>query len=161
MTTTTTTSTTSSAPAAPPAASVAPAAAYIRLHRILMAMRETSPALLHTYDQMAEHLYFFRETWYEDVLRQLRNHLSKCYGVAFEHRTELATHSAPAHLLLSVRRVVANASENYTRFAVDQFDRSFFTLFPVDFELECAPLSSLSLCSLLFVRRLLLAILPS
>lgn len=101
-----------------------------------MAMRETNPALLHTYDQIAEHLYYYRETWYEDVLRQLRNLLAKCYGIAFEHRTELAAFSAPLHLLQSVRRVVANASENYTRFITDNFDRNFFTLFPLDFDLE-------------------------
>ncbi len=31
-------------------------------------------------------MVWFRENWYEEVLRQLRQGLAKCYVVAFENR---------------------------------------------------------------------------
>lgn len=31
-------------------------------------------------------MVWFRETWYEEVLRQLKQGLTKCYVVAFENR---------------------------------------------------------------------------
>ena len=31
-------------------------------------------------------MVWFRENWYEEVLRQLKQGLAKCYAVAFENR---------------------------------------------------------------------------
>lgn len=37
-------------------------------------------------------MVWFRETWYEEVLRQLRQGLTKCYVVAFESRSAGMSH---------------------------------------------------------------------
>jgi len=49
-------------------------------------LRDLHPTLLSALEGIVDQMVWFRECWHEDVLRQLRQGLAKCYQVAFEHR---------------------------------------------------------------------------
>ena len=52
-------------------------------------------------------MVWFRENWYEEVLRQLRQGLTKCYAVAFENRGAVAEATITPHTLNFVRKLVS------------------------------------------------------
>lgn len=49
---------------------------------------------------------WFRETWYEEVLRQLRQCLAKCYAVAFENRARVNDVVITKHISSFVNKMV-------------------------------------------------------
>lgn len=57
-----------------------------RCSRIMHMLRDLHPTLLSALEGIVDQMVWFRECWHEDVLRQLRQGLAKCYQVAFEHR---------------------------------------------------------------------------
>ena len=52
-------------------------------------------------------MVWFRENWYEEVLRQLRQGLAKCYAIAFENRTAVSDATITTHTLHFVRKLVS------------------------------------------------------
>ena len=52
-------------------------------------------------------MVWFRENWYEEVLRQLRQGLTKCYTVAFENRGAVTDATITPHTLNFVRKLVS------------------------------------------------------
>jgi hypothetical protein len=48
--------------------------------------RELHPTILSSLEGIVDQMVWFRENWYEEVLRQLKQGLAKCYAVAFENR---------------------------------------------------------------------------
>ena len=69
-------------------------------------------------------MVWFRENWYEEVLRQLRQGLAKCYAVAFENRGAVTEASITPHTLNFVKKLVStfgvgieNVSSVHTTFS--------------------------------------------
>lgn len=52
-------------------------------------------------------MVWFRENWYEEVLRQLRQGLTKCYAVAFENRAAVTDTAVTPHTLNFMRKLVS------------------------------------------------------
>lgn len=52
-------------------------------------------------------MVWFRETWYEEVLRQLRQGLAKCYAIAFESRGAVSEATITPHTLNFVKKLVS------------------------------------------------------
>lgn len=52
-------------------------------------------------------MVWFRENWYEEVLRQLRAGLAKCHVVAFHHRAAVAVATVTPHTLNFIKKVVS------------------------------------------------------
>lgn len=50
-------------------------------------------------------MVWFRETWYEEVLRQLRQGLNKCYVLAFENRGAVSEATITPHTLHFVKKL--------------------------------------------------------
>ena len=51
-------------------------------------LRDLHPTLLSALEGIVDQLVWFRENWYEELLRQLNEGLTVCHGVAFENRTD-------------------------------------------------------------------------
>lgn len=52
-------------------------------------------------------MVWFRENWYEEVLRQLKQGLAKCYGIAFDNRGAVNEATITPHTLNFVRKLVS------------------------------------------------------
>ena len=52
-------------------------------------------------------MMWFRENWYEEVLRQLRQALAKCYSVAFENSNAVSEATITPHTQSFVKKLVA------------------------------------------------------
>jgi len=52
-------------------------------------------------------IIWFRENWYEEVLRQLKIALAKCYAIAFENRSTVLEASITPQLQNFVRKLVS------------------------------------------------------
>lgn len=52
-------------------------------------------------------IIWFRENWYEEVLRQLKNGLAKCYAIAFENRNNLLETTISTQLQNFVKKLVS------------------------------------------------------
>lgn len=52
-------------------------------------------------------MVWFRETWYEEVLRQLRQGLAKCYAIAYENRGAVSEATITPHTLNFVKKLVS------------------------------------------------------
>lgn len=50
---------------------------------------------------------WFRENWYEEVLRQLRQGLTKCYAIAFENRDAVLEARITPHILNFVKKLMS------------------------------------------------------
>ena len=48
--------------------------------------RDLHPTVLSSLEGIVDQMVWFRENWYEEVLRQLRQGLAKCYVIAFDNR---------------------------------------------------------------------------
>ena len=69
--------------------------------------REMSPTVLTTLEFIIDQLSWFRENWYEEVLRQLRQALAKCYTSAFEHRANVADTLISPHTHSFIRKMIS------------------------------------------------------
>ena len=65
-----------------------------------------SNPLSHSYALVVSQMVWFRENWYEEVLRQLRQALAKCYAVAFDDRSSVAEAAITPHTMNFVRKLV-------------------------------------------------------
>jgi transformation/transcription domain-associated protein len=56
---------------------------------------------------LRDQMVWFRENWYEEVLRQLRQALAKCYAIAFENRGAVTEAVITPSTLNFVRKLVS------------------------------------------------------
>ena len=90
-------------------------AAFARVQRILHTLRESYPPIATSYDHVVDNLFYYRESWYEDIQKQLKQMQLKCWTVAFESRQALATLRAPLPYLTQLRRLLAQVADAYGR----------------------------------------------
>jgi transformation/transcription domain-associated protein len=67
--------------------------------------REIHPTVLASLEGVVDQLVWFRESWYEEVRRQLRQGLAKCYALAFESRGDVNEAKITPHTLNFVRKL--------------------------------------------------------
>jgi len=78
-----------------------------RCSRIMHMLRDLHPTLLSALEGIVDQMVWFRECWHEDVLRQLRQGLAKCYQVAFEHRNDVNSAQITPRTLSFVKKLVS------------------------------------------------------
>ncbi|XP_046847243.1 transformation/transcription domain-associated protein-like isoform X2 [Xenia sp. Carnegie-2017] len=75
--------------------------------RIMHALRDLHPTLLAALEGIVDQMTWFRECWHEEVLRQLRQVLTKCYQVAFQTRTDVSNAKVTPHTMSYVKKLVS------------------------------------------------------
>lgn len=94
-----------------------------RCSRIMHMQRDVHPTVLSCLEGMVDQMVWFRENWYEEVLRQSKQGLAKCYAIAFEKRGNVAEATITPHTLNFVKKLVStfgigieniNSSVNFT-----------------------------------------------
>ncbi|KAA0197800.1 hypothetical protein HAZT_HAZT001767 [Hyalella azteca] len=75
--------------------------------RILQIQRDYHPTVLVSLEGIVDQMTWFRENWYEEVLRQLRQALAKCYSVAFENSAAVSEAVITPHTQSFVKKLVA------------------------------------------------------
>lgn len=79
----------------------------LRCSHIMRMQREIHPTILSSLEGVVDQVMWFRENWYEEVLRQLRQGLAKCYVVAFENRKAVNDATITPHTLHFVEKLVS------------------------------------------------------
>nr|XP_054766791.1 transformation/transcription domain-associated protein-like [Lytechinus pictus] len=111
-TTTTTTTPSTSTPAPGLGSSVAnpgpirASVPMVRCSKIMGVQRDLHPILLSSLEGIVDQMVWFRENWYEEVLRHLRLALAKCQAVAFENRGAVVEARVTPHTLSFVKKLV-------------------------------------------------------
>uniref|UniRef100_A0A8D8UEY6 Transformation/transcription domain-associated protein n=1 Tax=Cacopsylla melanoneura TaxID=428564 RepID=A0A8D8UEY6_9HEMI len=77
-----------------------------RCSRIMHTQREMHPPVLISLEGIVDQMVWFRENWYEEVLRQVKLGLTKCYGIAFENRDNVNEAIITHHTLNFVRKLI-------------------------------------------------------
>ncbi|XP_038044323.1 transformation/transcription domain-associated protein-like isoform X2 [Patiria miniata] len=78
----------------------------VRCSRIMQVQRDLHPILLSSLEGIVDQMVWFRETWNEEVLRQLRLALAKCQAVAFENRGAVVEAKVTPHTLSFIKKLV-------------------------------------------------------
>ena len=78
-----------------------------RCSRIMHMQRDLHPTVLSSLEGIVDQIIWFRENWYEEVLRQLKMGLAKCYAVAFENRASVLEATITPQLQNFVRKLVS------------------------------------------------------
>ena len=66
-------------------------------------------------------MVWFRETWCEEVLRQLRQGLAKCYAIAYENRGAVSEATITPHTLNFVKKLVSTFGIGIGKFRYQVF----------------------------------------
>ena len=90
----------------PPANLQVPPAMW-RCSKIMHTQRDIHPTILHSLEGIVDQMVWFKENWYEEVLRQLKQALAKCYAVAFENRNNVQEATVSPNTLNFVKKVVS------------------------------------------------------
>jgi transformation/transcription domain-associated protein len=78
-----------------------------RCSRIMHMQRDLHPTVLSSLEGIVDQMVWFRENMYEEVLRQLRQGLAKCYIIAFDSRANVAEATITPHTLNFVKKLVS------------------------------------------------------
>lgn len=78
-----------------------------RCSKIMHVQRDIHPTVLSSLEGIVDQMVWFRENWYEEVLRQLRQGLTKCYAIAFENRGAVSEATITPHTLNFVKKLVS------------------------------------------------------
>ncbi|XP_062715059.1 transcription-associated protein 1 [Aedes albopictus] len=78
-----------------------------RCSKIMHLQRDIHPTVLSSLEGIVDQMVWFRENWYEEVLRQLRQGLTKCYAIAFENRCSVNEATITQHTLNFVKKLVS------------------------------------------------------
>ncbi|XP_053690427.1 transcription-associated protein 1 [Sabethes cyaneus] len=78
-----------------------------RCSKIMHVQRDIHPTVLSSLEGIVDQMVWFRENWYEEVLRQLRQGLTKCYAIAFENRCSVNEATITQHTLNFVKKLVS------------------------------------------------------
>ncbi|XP_034936834.1 transformation/transcription domain-associated protein [Chelonus insularis] len=103
----TNTSSSSTAAAAPETGPIRATPPMWRCSKIMHMQRDIHPTILSSLEGIVDQMVWFRETWYEEVLRQLRQGLAKCYAIAFENRGAVSEATITPHTLNFVKKLVS------------------------------------------------------
>lgn len=69
---------------------------------------------------------WFRENWYEEVLRQLRQALAKCYALAFENSAAVSEADITPHTKSFVEKLVATFGVGFGNILLNATFKSFY-----------------------------------
>ncbi|XP_064401908.1 transformation/transcription domain-associated protein-like isoform X2 [Halichondria panicea] len=83
----------------------APASLW-RCSRIMYLLRDLHPTLLSALEGIVDQLVWFRENWYEELLRQLNEGLIVCQAAAFENRTDVVNAKISPEMIQFVAKLV-------------------------------------------------------
>ncbi|KAJ9592433.1 hypothetical protein L9F63_015849, partial [Diploptera punctata] len=78
-----------------------------RCSRIMRMQRDIHPTVLSSLEGIVDQMVWFRENWYEEVSRQLRQGLAKCLAIAFENRGAVSEATITPHTLNFVKKLVS------------------------------------------------------
>ncbi|GFG36813.1 hypothetical protein Cfor_08647 [Coptotermes formosanus] len=78
-----------------------------RCSRIMHMQRDIHPTVLSSLEGIVDQMVWFRENWYEEVSRQLRQGLAKCLAIAFENRGAVSEATITPHTLNFVKKLVS------------------------------------------------------
>ena len=78
-----------------------------RCSRIMHMQRDLHPTVLSSLEGIVDQMVWFRENWYEEVLRQLRQGLAKCHVIAFDNRAGVNDATITPHTLNFVKKLVS------------------------------------------------------
>ncbi|XP_054724829.1 transformation/transcription domain-associated protein-like [Uloborus diversus] len=78
-----------------------------RCSRIMHMQRDIHPTILLCLEGIVDQMVWFRENVYEEVLRQLRQALAKCYAVAYETAGAVSDSTVTPHTLNFVKKLVS------------------------------------------------------
>ena len=78
-----------------------------RCSRIMHMQRDLHPTVLSSLEGIVDQMVWFRENWYEEVLRQLRQGLAKCHVIAFDNRGGVNDATITPHTLNFVKKLVS------------------------------------------------------
>lgn len=78
-----------------------------RCSKVMHVQREIHPTILSALEGIVDQMIWLRENWYEEVLRQLRQGLIKCYAIAFENRGTVNEAKITPHTLNFVKKLIA------------------------------------------------------
>lgn len=78
-----------------------------RCSKVMHLQREFHPTIQNSLEGIIDQMVWFRENWYEEVLRQLRQGLIKCYAIAFENRSGVNEATITPHTLNFVKKLVS------------------------------------------------------
>lgn len=78
-----------------------------RCSKIMHQQRDIHPTILTSLEGIVDQMVWFREYWYEEVLRQLRQGLTKCHAIAFENRGAVNEATITPHTLNFVKKLVS------------------------------------------------------
>ncbi|XP_025424212.1 transformation/transcription domain-associated protein [Sipha flava] len=81
--------------------------AMVRFSKVMHQQREVHPTIVLTLEGIVDQMVWFRENWYEEVLRQLRLGLAKCYNIAFDSRGSVADAQITPHTLNFIKKLVS------------------------------------------------------
>ncbi|XP_017462467.1 PREDICTED: transcription-associated protein 1 [Rhagoletis zephyria] len=76
-----------------------------RCSKVMHVQREIHPTILSSLEGIVDQMVWFRESWTEEVLRQLRQGLIKCYAIAFENRSAVNDATITPHTLHFVKKL--------------------------------------------------------
>ncbi|KAH8272038.1 hypothetical protein KR018_007399 [Drosophila ironensis] len=76
-----------------------------RCSKVMQLQREVHPTILSSLEGIVDQMVWFRESWTEEVLRQLRQGLIKCYAIAFENRNTVIQATITPHTLHFVKKL--------------------------------------------------------
>ncbi|XP_055838887.1 transcription-associated protein 1 isoform X2 [Episyrphus balteatus] len=78
-----------------------------RCSKVMHVQREIHPTILSSIEGIVDQMVWFRESWTEEVLRQLRQGLIKCYAIAFENKSAVNKATITPHTLHFVKKLVS------------------------------------------------------
>ncbi|XP_008557972.1 transformation/transcription domain-associated protein [Microplitis demolitor] len=78
-----------------------------RCSKIMHMQRDIHPTILSSLEGIVDQMVWLRETWYEEVLRQLRQGLAKCHAIAYENRGAVSEATITPHTLNFVKKLVS------------------------------------------------------
>ncbi|XP_035793214.1 transcription-associated protein 1-like isoform X2 [Anopheles albimanus] len=78
-----------------------------RCSKIMHLQRDIHPTVLSSLEGIIDQMVWFRENWYEEVLRQLRQGLTKCYVIAFDNRGAVNEAVITPHTLNFMKKLVS------------------------------------------------------
>ena len=78
-----------------------------RCSKIMHLQRDLHPTVLSSLEGIVDQIVWFRENWYEEVLRQLKAGLAKCYAISFDNRATVSEATITPHMVNFVKKLVS------------------------------------------------------
>jgi transformation/transcription domain-associated protein len=95
-----------------------------RCSRIMHMQRDLHPTVLSSLEGIVDQMVWFRENWYEEVLRQLRQGLAKCYVIAFDNMGGVSDATITPHTLNFVKKLVSTFGIGIENFSSGSYTSS-------------------------------------